>query len=317
MTLMKLMALAFISAISVSAFADRVETGIEFAGWQIKTSENIYAGARHTSYPIQNLFDRKPETAWVYSGIDYPKPVMKEGLHYPGDYVIDIHPNQPTWMDELRIMNGYNKSSGSFRENSRAVEIQIFDEEWPVISYGDDQTPKYKVPLRTIKLSDTTGMKSIELPKRKYAHLKIRISKIKRGPTDDLCLSEIQIRAGGEDLIPFPKVFESTQGDECGCGGNFRLETYDGKVIGETAVENWMDLGFNRTNQLYAGIDSHKVWVADVKSEKKIRMLRVPKQLIVGFKWLGPRTAKIECSRAVPEKDFVRFDVLKTVVWHF
>jgi hypothetical protein len=46
--------------------ADRQDTSAFFPGWTIATSEVLYAGKRHTSYPIANMLDGDPRTAWVF-----------------------------------------------------------------------------------------------------------------------------------------------------------------------------------------------------------------------------------------------------------
>ena len=312
---MKAIALVLAVCASASVLADHVNTAISFSGWTIESSEDLYAGSRHTSYPLQNLIDRKPETAWVYSGKDYPEPISGQGVDMNGDYYFVISPETATWMDELRIMNGYNKSQEAFQKNSRAIEIQIFDNESPY-EWKDDPKVGYRIwhkPLRTVKLSDTLGEKSIWLPKKKYAHLTIRITGIKRGADDDLCLSELQLRAGGKDLIPFSKVFETTAGDECGCGGAARLVRYDGQVIGKVESEDWP--GFNLTKKLYTGIDQKSVWVADAIEGKKIRSVKIPDGWYGEAEWKGSKELKVVLSKNKTIKGQPTWIPMKTLHW--
>jgi hypothetical protein len=71
-----LMALVgLVSATMVSA--DRVNTRVETPTWSIESSECIWAGARHTSYPLWHLIDGKPETTWAFSGLAYPRLASK------------------------------------------------------------------------------------------------------------------------------------------------------------------------------------------------------------------------------------------------
>lgn len=51
---------------SARTMADRQDTSAFFPGWTIATSEVLYAGKRHTSYPIANMLDGDPRTAWVF-----------------------------------------------------------------------------------------------------------------------------------------------------------------------------------------------------------------------------------------------------------
>lgn len=298
------------------AFADHVNTGISFNGWSIESSEDLYLGKRHTSYPLQNLFDRRKETAWVYGGMDYPltKDFKKGERSQVGEYCITVTPPKGTWVDELRIMNGYNKSESLFRKNSRATEIQIYD-----TGYRYDIAPngsKSEIqPIRTVKLSDALGEKSIWLPKRKYGQIMIRFKSVKKGAQDDLCISELQLRAGGKDLIPFPKVFDSTEGDECGCGGNLKLMTYSGKVIGQISRESSSDLGFDSSGRFYAGIDDKAIWIADLSKQRKIRTL-LYKGLYPELNWIAPGKAIAKLCKPTPSSKGVEFPVVKSVKWN-
>lgn len=259
---MRHVASAFLALGFGFAQADLVDTFVKVPGWTISTSENLYTKGP-SSYPIQNMLDGDPATAWVYRGRDYPKPVTYNGQRFDGSYYIGFERELP-WLhgeddeffvDELRIMNGYNKSPQHFLQNSRAVEIELFDGR----PWGQEK------PLRTVKLSDEMGMKSVRVPARKYHALYVRVSGIARGPIDDLCISEIQIRAAGKPLIKLGPTFAESLGSECGCGTVVTLRTRSGKHVGKTNVESG-EPGFDPTGRTYAGIDRNVLWTADART---------------------------------------------------
>ena len=194
--------------------ADRLSTRVEMPGWSIESSECIWAGARHSGYPIWHLIDGKPETTWAFSGLAYPK--LSSKLKHDGleeEFWIRFAPSRETEIDELRLMNGYNKSEALFFKNSRVTEIKIFD------SYPYDYPATGKVqrtPLRTVALSDKPGMKSVRVPKKRYRELYVLFSGITKGRIDDLCISEMMPRAGGHDLITYRGVMLFGYGSDCG-----------------------------------------------------------------------------------------------------
>lgn len=204
---MRVLSLALFAACASLVQADRVDTYLAAPGWRIQSSENLWAGSRHTSYPLTNLIDGDPKTSWVFSGIAYP--VMTEAEHGQGvvkDVYVGIRFDLPTEVDEIRLMNGYNKDKSTFFKNSRITEIEVYD-----------GTPWEGVqPIRRVTLSDTMGMKSIWVPKRKYNQLFVRASKITKGQDDDICISEFMVRAGGGDVLKKSKTYLEGSGSDCG-----------------------------------------------------------------------------------------------------
>jgi len=189
------------------ALADHVNTGISIPGWSIETSENLYLGSTHTSYPLLNLIDGRPETAWVFSGKKISEQSEESGAK---EYGITITPDKPVLIDGLRLMNGYNKSEQVFHNNDRIVEIKVYD------SSSLNWTPKESL-VKTAILSDKMGWHSITLPRRKYESLTIVFSGIRKGPESDICVSELQLTTNGRPLAfgDF-KAYTRTNGDECG-----------------------------------------------------------------------------------------------------
>jgi hypothetical protein len=162
------------------------------------------------------MFDRNPASAWVYSGT-FSDPVAAQELN--GRIVstkvrslaerswIHIERGSPIELDEIRIMNGYNKDRATFSRNARIMKLDIYDSH---SEYTSDRKP-----VRSVSLSDTRGWHSISLPKRRYAGIKIVVKEIARGTDPDVAISELELRAGGENVGP-PRAdyFLYSPGDE-------------------------------------------------------------------------------------------------------
>jgi len=115
-------------ALAAQASADYSPTAAKWNGWTVQTGEDLYGGARHTGYPIWQMFDRKPQTAWVFSG-KFANPYPEEGgpplRSFEARYWLELTPDNPVRLDELRIMNGYNKDGRTFGRNNRILELEV------------------------------------------------------------------------------------------------------------------------------------------------------------------------------------------------
>ncbi len=211
---MKAIFAAAVLSIAGAIWADRINTRVETPDWSVESSECIWAGARHTSYPLWHLMDGRPETAWAFSGLAYPKLTPEaKSAGVTEEFWIRFVPARPTAIDELRIMNGYNKSDAHFFRNSRVTEIKIFDSYPYEYSASGDVL---RTPVRTVALSDKPGMKSVRVPKKRYTELYVLFSGITKGQIDDLCVSEMMPRSGGRDLITYRGVMLFGYGSDCG-----------------------------------------------------------------------------------------------------
>lgn len=214
-----------------SVLADSIPTSIQTGKWTVETSEGIWAGSRHTSYPIWNMLDGRADTAWVFSGLAYPTLSEEErGMGLRNEIYVRLKPDRPVVIDELRLMNGYNKSDDLYFKNSRITEVKIYAEDPWDYPNGD---PVLRKPLRTVQLSDAPGMKSIVIPKRKYGELWVLVTGVKKGPVDDLCISEMMPRAGGRDLVALGGVMQYSLGSDCGCSNTGAIYASDGRKLSE------------------------------------------------------------------------------------
>ncbi len=128
---MKNIVLAIIPLAYCSAFADWCPTSVAWSGCVVFSNEDLYEGSIHTSYPLYFLFDGRPDTAWVYSGL----PLSKRPN--TGDWEMSDPPSRilrpsfwcyfdkPIEISSVRIMPGYNKSSAVFSRNNRVTNLEV------------------------------------------------------------------------------------------------------------------------------------------------------------------------------------------------
>jgi hypothetical protein len=179
--------------------ADYVPTSLSWPGWTVSSSENLYAGRRHTSYPLVYMLDGDPKTAWVFSGTGK---VEDEPARWRSPYTVRIEAEKPFSVDGLRLMNGYNKSVEVFQRNDRIVQVRV----------SLDGTP-----VKTTALADSMGWHTVSLPRRRVRQVTIELTGIKRGPDKDVCLSELELMDGGKRVdMHVPKVVLYNHGSDCG-----------------------------------------------------------------------------------------------------
>ncbi|MBA3726462.1 MAG: hypothetical protein H0W86_08420, partial [Armatimonadetes bacterium] len=263
-----------------ACFGDGLGHAVVTPDWTIETSEDLANGTRGKgSYPVWQLVDRDPRTAWVYRANDYPKPKNEHRQNFAGNYWIKFEPSGSVWLDELRIRPGYQKTPSLWRKNSRPTQIQVFDRlpmEW------NDAVKGWFLgkPMRTVDLADSMDEKSVRLPKRKYAELYVVFSKIERGAVDDLCISEMMPRAGGKDVIQPLTSFMYSIGSDCGCSGAFWLTKPNGQKVA-TADYEYPRFSFSPDGRYVAGITDAdnrppRVWVAELARGKVVWSGRIP-----------------------------------------
>ena len=264
---------------SMSAYADHVYTSAKWNGWEVSTSEELWIKHRHTSYPIWQMFDGDPKTAWVYSGgFDNWRQLPSDSGDDPTAtkklpalstrYWIQLTPDKGTAIDEIRIMNGYNKDEATFGRNARITRIDLFAMNSNGTSSGD------KKKIGSYELEDAMGSRSVRIPRKKYESLRIEVSGLKHGTDPDLAVSEIQLLDKGKDVGPGrPSEIIYNAGDECGCGSMDRLITPDGRTLVSNAAE-MEGISASPTGRYYSGYSasnsgsSIRLWVYDGQLRK-------------------------------------------------
>lgn len=162
-------------------------------------------------YPLANLLDGNPATAWVFEHA--PKATADSEDMPPGPiktpYQITFTPSEPVRIDSIQVMNGYNKSSETFKRNNRALKIEVW-------GHSADGPYDGKV-VASSWLKDSMGWHTLKIPSKKYTGITVVFSGIRRGRDNDLALSELRFMSRGKQ-VPWhlPKVAMMTHGSECG-----------------------------------------------------------------------------------------------------
>jgi hypothetical protein len=211
-------ALAVLVLSAAPARADYMPTQISWPGWRVSSSEDLFLGTRHTSYPLMNLFDGRADTAWVPSGKGH-------STVYGNRTVLELAPDKPVDITSIRLMTGHNKSSELFAKNDRAAEIRITvngENHLGARIYNDQY-------IKTTRLKDSMGWHTVALDGRKVFSLMIVVTQRHKGTTGDLCLSELELYNGDARIdMHMPEVVRFTKGDECGCGISYSIVRRDG-----------------------------------------------------------------------------------------
>jgi hypothetical protein len=163
------------------------------------------------------MFDGNPKTAWVYSATSNKQ---WDETEWVSRYGVELTPSHTVVVDGLRIMNGHNRSRERFYENNRAVRLKV-----------DLETASGHI-VRDVSLADTPGWHGVRLPRTLAKSIKIGFTGIKRGPANDLCISELQLLRNGKPLnLHMPQAVMFQDGFE-GCTSGY-LISHDGTQLAE------------------------------------------------------------------------------------
>lgn len=271
--------LSAVSAIACPAFADSAPASVQWNGWSVASTEYLwrapvkkYVNHAQVRYPLTNLFDGDPKTAWVFCDADKPwRKWNKETAVWKGDSqtVPSIHlsADRPVAFDGIWLMNGYNRDKETFARNNRVTEITI-------IVDGD--------VVKTTRLGDWMGWHKVTLPKWRAARIiEIAFTGIKRGPDDDLCLSEISLRHMGKPVnMRLPQAVLFSPGTEC-CGSDNFLMNRRGALLAAGADGEGMEMAWSPSGRYIAGCftvygeqngrkEQPHIWVGDTKTGRVV-----------------------------------------------
>lgn len=260
--------------------ADYRPTGIRWHGWEVTTSEDLFAGRTHRSYPLTNLFDGDPRTAWVYSG-----PRQREESERPRDrYAIELLSTRAMTIDGLQIMNGYNKSDRTFANNRRAVKLTVLA--------ADDWKGEH--PLKVVDLADRAGWHSISLPRRKYPNgIRIVFNRFAGDERQDIALSELRLTSRGRPIaMRLPRAVLATEGSSCGCGTVWSAMTRSGQILADS---NWGEgdaSSIDPRGRYAAGVQRRNkkdglLWVVDLQAGRLVKSRSVRSDTELETRWKG------------------------------
>jgi hypothetical protein len=296
------------------ALADYVPTHIEWKDWWVASSENLYAGCIHTRYPLTHLLDGDPRTAWVFSGTGQ----CRDG--WRSRQALALAPREPTVIDSLWLMNGYNKSRELFLRNNRVVQIRLS---------VNGKT------LKTATLSDKMGWHKVSLPRQAVRHLQIEFTGLRRGRDDDLCLSELALYNNGRQIdMHMPSAVMFSEGGRRG-GSHRALVSHRGEIIARDDVGEGGMVAWSPNGRYVASVETVRptgdrnpqsairnpqsairrgrpqLWVADVTTGRVIYRQTLPRTEIAGLQWKDHRTVEVTFQAAGESHKEVFTEVLR------
>lgn len=280
--------------LSTPVFSDHANTDIHWPGWRVESSEELYLGRIHASYPLTFLFDGKPETAWVFSG-------KAKGTERK--VVLTIAAEKPFTLDRIRVMNGYNKSREVFLRNDRVTGLSL-----------DLRNPEEgcrggpSVYAAKVQLTDRMGWHEISFPRRTAREIEITVTDLIRGADDDVCLSEIEIYDGDRKVdTAMPEVVLFSEGDECGCGYFSRVMRRDGRILGGDKLEEdgigptYDPLNRHAAFTLWAS-ERASLCVVDMTTGRVLLRRKLASWRVDGIAWVKPGMVEVRFYGVEPGK---------------
>src|SRR5574340_870869 len=220
-----------VACLALPAGADYSPTYTAYPGWQITSSDDMWAierGPVGKQYPLTNLTDGDPRTAWVFEGVkwdgkprsDAYRPITDRPFgHGEGQWVqfTSLAKDAPI-IDAVGIINGYAKDAATYRRNNRITQVRLEPDGWYPPETGRDATwqPKWR---RVASLREGRGMQIVPIPRTRLRQLTLYVERAAGGPDNDLCISEIQLFSRGRPLLSGPTRYVLyCAGSECGDG---------------------------------------------------------------------------------------------------
>jgi len=155
-------------------------TSAEVGNWRISSSEasgeEDATSKRWPHFKLPHLMDGNAATPWVFRG-QGRKDVFSATWGKRHALMFERQ-SKPVAVDEIRLMNGYNKRADLFKRNDRVVQIGI---------------AVNGKKIKTAYLSDKMGWHSVSLPRLDTASLVIELIGVGKGKgkDNDICLSEV------------------------------------------------------------------------------------------------------------------------------
>ena len=162
-------------------------TQVGWGSWRILSNEMRWIGVKYNAYPLYHLTDGNPKTAWVWSGISSLKIETSKKLIFAA--------HAPFWVDEVRILDGYQRSEKLWKRNNRIKTLKITRD-------GDEGATwaRTLTPIKTVSFADRRKWHSISLPRQKVLTLGLQILDVYRGTDNDLAISEVEFYDRGRKI---------------------------------------------------------------------------------------------------------------------
>jgi hypothetical protein len=241
------------------------------------------------AYPLTNLLDGDPTTAWVY-------PMAGAGRNRTAAVpYLSLTWEEPVAADEVWLMNGYNKDEATFRRNNRVAGMRV----------AADDTEKETA------LSDRRGWHRVTLPRPTFRALVLEFLAVRRGPANDLCLSGLALYRRGRPVdFGMPRWVEYSEGwgDE---GNDYFLMDRRGSLLEAPADPDGV-FGWSPKGRYYAGREGSTVWVADCRAGRIVRRVAPPfagrdtANDVLEFTWDGDAALILKASEGSETKPVTR-----------
>ncbi len=186
------------------------EIGIQWPGWEVRTSEK----AANKDYPLTNLLDNNPKTAWVFNRFDgyepstdveYVKRMTTEFNHGIKKSITIRKGQDKTFIcDGIGIINGYAKNSTIYQQNNRITKISL------ICSGGKN------IWSKTYSLKETLDIQKLSIPHLRLNQIRISFDEVQAGNDDDLCISDL-VLYHGKNIIPWLLTPSVICNKELGC----------------------------------------------------------------------------------------------------
>jgi len=169
---------------------DQDVTMAEVGAWTISSSEvpgeEDATSRRYPHFKLAHLMDNNAKTPWVFRGQGRANAFDPS---WGKRHAIALSRESGVMVDEIRIMNGYNKRADLFKRNDRVVEVGIAID---------------GKKLKTAVLSDKMGWHSISIPRQKVEYVVIEFIGVRKGSgrDNDICLSELAFYNRGKKIKP-------------------------------------------------------------------------------------------------------------------
>jgi len=267
------------------AWADGYYTAVQWPGWKIKTSECQHG----EKYPLVNMFDGTPETAWVFN----QKLYEGMGEHYhkykhgEGEYIDLQHTGDPISINGISLINGYAKSESVYQRNNRIYKLKV-----SVHSEGKNWE-------KTVDLTESRSAQKVSFPRVAIKSIRLEVVQVALGDDDDLCISEVSL-LDGEYKIPWgissTIIANDSSGDECGCGGgpDYSFLTPGGTKMTidsiPTSVEGIALLPDSNDALIW---NEGKFFLCNILTQRELFSHDFGKLQIIGWGWVDAQTAYI------------------------
>lgn len=266
-------------ALALPALCDGAPTMILWSGWNCASTEDVFLGRKHTSFPLTYLFDGKPATTWVFSGTGKHGLSGREG--YGLHLSFDEDRMKPVMVDSIWIMNGYNKSRELFLRNNRITEMKL---------YVNQRL------LRKVSLTDKMGWHRISIPRQWVGEMYMQFTRLAKGRDNDVCVSELALYDRGKKIdLKMPQAVMYTEGD-VHYGQVWRVISRSGKRIAKDDSKwgpDWSPSGKRIAGCSYVKGIWH-LWVVDATAGRVIYDRPSPLQKNPCAGWPDESTVRLQ-----------------------